>query len=79
MRIDKYLKVVRVIKRRTIASEACDKGRVRVNDKTVKPSYDIKINDIVEVGFGDKQFRFKILEVKEFAKTEEIGKMIEIL
>ena len=61
MRIDKFLKVSRVIKRRTVANEAADSGRISVNGKIVKPSYEVKIGDIVEVKFGDKTSKFEII------------------
>ena len=59
MRIDKFLKVSRIIKRRTIANEAADNGRISVNGKVVKPSYDIKVNDIVEIKFGNQTSKLK--------------------
>ena len=63
MRLDKFLKVSRVIKRRTIANEAADGGRVIVNGKVVKPSYEVKVGDIVEIKFGDKISKFKIVAI----------------
>ena len=63
MRLDKFLKMSRVIKRRTVANEAADSGRVSVNGKTVKPSYEVKIGDIVEIKFGDKVSKFEILQI----------------
>ena len=63
LRLDKFLKVSRVIKRRTVANEAADSGRVSVNGKTVKPSYEVKIGDIVEIKFGDKVSKFEILQI----------------
>ena len=63
MRIDKFLKVSRVIKRRTIANEACDAGRVLINDKVVKASADVKVGDIVEVLFGGKSVKFEVLSL----------------
>lgn len=63
MRIDKFLKVTRVIKRRTVANEAADNGRVFVNGKQVKPSYDVKVGDIVEIKFGDKTAKFEIVKI----------------
>ena len=63
MRIDKFLKVTRVIKRRTVANEAADNGRVFVNGKQVKPSYDVKVGDIVEIKFGDKIAKFEIVQI----------------
>lgn len=63
MRIDKFLKVSRIIKRRTVANEAADGGRIFVNGKKVKPSYEVKVNDIIEIKFGDKTSKFKILNI----------------
>ena len=79
MRIDKFLKVSRIIKRRTIANEAADNGRISVNGKVVKPSYDIKINDIVEIKFGDQTSKFKItaIKTKQRVRTDEVAEMID--
>ena len=63
MRIDKFLKVSRVIKRRTVANEAADGGRISVNGRVVKPSYEVKVGDIVEIKFGDKTSKFKIVAI----------------
>ena len=63
MRIDKFLKVAKIIKRRTVANEAADNGRISVNDKIVKPSYEIKIGDIVEIKFGNSISKFKIIAI----------------
>ena len=63
MRLDKFLKVSRIIKRRTVANEAADGGRISINGKVVKPSYDVKVNDIIEIRFGDKISKFRILEI----------------
>lgn len=76
MRIDKFLKISRVIKRRTIATEACSKGRVSINDRVVKASTEVKVGDIVEIKFGDKNLKFEILEIKESIKAEDTEKMI---
>ena len=62
MRIDKFLKVSRILKRRTLANQACDGGRVKVNGKSVKPSFKIKVGDIVELGFNSGTVSFKVLE-----------------
>lgn len=78
MRLDKFLKVTRIIKRRTVANEAADSGRVVVNGKVVKPSYDVKINDIIEIKFGDKVSKFKILKVPE-KNINDISEIIELL
>ncbi len=63
MRLDKFLKVSRVIKRRTVANEVADKGRVMVNGKQVKPSYEVKVGDICEITFGDKISKFEIIKI----------------
>lgn len=67
MRIDKFLKVARIIKRRTVANEAADNGRISVNGKVVKPSYEVKIGDIVEIKFGDKISKFEIIQIPKVA------------
>ena len=77
MRIDKFLKLSRVIKRRTIANEACDSGRISVNGKVVKASFEVKQGDIVEVKFGDKVSKFEIIEIPKSQKIEK--ELIKIL
>ena len=78
MRLDKFLKMSRIIKRRTVANEVADAGRVMVNGKIVKPSYSVKIGDIVEIQFGDKISKFKIIELpKVIVKSAE--EVIKIL
>lgn len=71
MRLDKFLKVSRLIKRRTVANEACDAGRVLVNDKPAKASVKVKTGDILEIQFGTKSVRVEILNVQETVKKEE--------
>ena len=78
MRIDKFLKVSRVIKRRTVANEAADSGRISVNRKIVKPSYEVKIGDIVEVKFGDKTSKFEIIEIPK-VQGKNMPELIKIL
>lgn len=78
MRLDKFLKVSRVIKRRTVANEAVDSGRVNVNGKPVKASYEVKIGDIVEIKFGDKISKFEILQIPK-AENKAAGDIIKIL
>jgi ribosomal 50S subunit-recycling heat shock protein len=78
MRLDKFLKVSRVIKRRTVANDAADMGRVSVNGKVVKPSYEVKEGDIVEIKFGDKVSKFQILKVPKVA-GKDMGELIKIL
>lgn len=70
MRLDKYLKVSRLIKRRTIANEACDAGRVTVNGKVARASYDVKVGDIVEISLGQKPLRIQVLKVSEHVTKE---------
>ena len=78
MRIDKFLKIARVIKRRTIANKAADSGRISVNGKTVKASYDVKKGDVVEIKFGDKVSKFEVIEVPEVA-GKNLPELIKIL
>jgi len=79
MRLDKYLKVSRIIKRRTVANEACDAGRVTVNGRVVKASYDVKEGDILEISFGTNPLKARVLTVKETVKKDEAKEMYEIL
>lgn len=79
MRLDKYLKVSRLIKRRTIANEACDAGRVMVNDKVVKASYDVKIGDIIEISFGNKSVKAEVTMITDTSKKEEAKEMYRYL
>lgn len=79
MRLDKFLKVSRVIKRRTVANEACDGGHVKVNDKVAKASYDVKENDMVEISFGQRVVCFRVLDVREHALKADATSMYEIL
>lgn len=79
MRIDKYLKVSRIIKRRTMAAEACDGGRVSVNGKTAKPGTDIKIGDVLEVSFGEKKVRVEVTDVSETVRKENAASMYKVL
>ncbi|MBQ3085567.1 MAG: RNA-binding S4 domain-containing protein [Clostridia bacterium] len=77
MRIDKYLKVSRLIKRRTVATEACNSGRITINGKVAKASTDVKEGDIIEIGFGGKQTKVKVLKIVEFIKADEADTMFE--
>lgn len=79
MRIDKFLKVSRILKRRSVANEACDGGRVKVNGRSVKPSCNVKEGDVVEVGFNSGAVTFRILMIKETVRKEDADKMYEIL
>lgn len=79
MRLDKYLKVSRIIKRRTIANEACDAGRVIVNGRPARASYDVKIDDIIEINFGTRNVKVQVLAVNETVKKEDSGNMYKIV
>ncbi|MBR2385589.1 MAG: RNA-binding S4 domain-containing protein [Clostridia bacterium] len=79
MRIDKFLKVSRILKRRSVANEACSGGRVSVNGKDVKPSYSLKVGDVVEIRFGEGSLKFKVLILKETVKKEEALTLYEII
>ena len=79
MRLDKYLKVSRIIKRRTVAKEVADKGRIKVNGILAKSSTDLKMNDQIEIQFGNKLLTVKVLERKESTKKEDAQKMYEII
>ena len=77
MRLDKYLKVSRLIKRRTVANDACDAGRVMVNDKVVKASYDVKLGDVIS--FGNKSVKVKVTMIADSTKKEDAKEMFEYL
>ena len=77
MRIDKYLKVSRLIKRRTVANEACDNERVSVNGKVVRASYDVKVGDVIEIRFGTRELKVRVLDVKEHALKDDASSMYE--
>ena len=79
MRLDKYLKVSRIIKRRTVAKEVADKGRIKVNGILAKSSTDLKINDEIEIRFGNKNLLVRVLEMKDSTKKEDATKMFKIL
>lgn len=79
MRLDKYLKVSRIIKRRTVAKEVADKGRIKINDILAKSSTDVKINDQIEIRFGNKLLTVKVLEMKDSTKKEDALSMYEII
>lgn len=78
MRLDKFLKISRVIKRRTVANEAADNGRVIVNGKIAKPSCDVKVGDIVEIKFGDKTSKFEIIDIPQ-VQGKDMGELIKLL
>ncbi len=79
MRLDKFLKISRIIKRRTVANDACDTEHVSVNGKRAKASYDVKVGDIIEISFGQKPLRVKVLDVKEHASKADASSLYEII
>lgn len=79
MRLDKYLKVSRLIKRRPVANDACDAGRVMVNDKVVKASYDVKVGDVIEIQFGNKSVKVEVTQVMDTVKKEDAKEMFTYL
>lgn len=79
MRIDKFLKVSRIIKRRTVANEACDSSHIVVNGRVVKASYDVEPNDIVEITFGEKTLKIRVLEVRDVIKKNDASDLYEVI
>lgn len=79
MRLDKYLKVSRIIKRRTVANEACDAGRVLINDKPAKASANVKAGDILTIQFGNKEVRVEILDVQETVKKDDAKELFRYI
>ena len=79
MRLDKYLKVSRLIKRRTVANEACDAGRVTVNGNVAKASYDVKVGDQIAIRFGDKTVEAEVLSIAETVRKEEAKEMFRYI
>lgn len=79
MRLDKYLKVSRIIKRRTVANEACDASHISVNGKRAKASYDVKVGDVIEVSFGQRTLRVRVTDVKDTTKKADAAALFEVL
>ena len=79
MRLDKYLKVSRLIKRRTVANEACDGGRVLINDKPAKASTNVKVGDIISISFGNKEVKVEVLDVQETVKKDDAKELYRYL
>ena len=79
MRLDKYLKVARIIKRRTVANDACDAAHVTVNGRPAKASYDVKEGDVVEVTFGQRTLKVKVLDVREHALKADASSLYEVI
>ena len=79
MRLDKFLKVSRLIKRRTVANEACDAQRVEVNGRTVKASYDVKVGDVISIRIGEKVIKAEVTDIKEHALKNDAPLMYKLL
>ncbi len=79
MRLDKYLKVSRLIKRRTVANEACDAGRVSINGKVAKASQDVRVGDTIVIGFGTKNVKVEVLSIQDTSKKEEAKELFRYL
>ena len=79
MRLDKYLKVSRIIKRRTVANDACDADHVNVNGRRAKASYDVKVGDVLEITFGQRTLKLRVLEVKETVAKADAASMYEVI
>lgn len=79
MRLDKYLKLSRIIKRRTVANDACDSSHVSVNGRVAKASYDVKPGDIIEISYGSRLMKFRVLSLNENAKKSDAAQMYELL
>ena len=79
MRLDKYLKVTRIIKRRTVANEACDAAHVTVNGRPAKASYDVKVGDVIEITFGQRTTRIRVLDVREVVAKADAAGMYEVI
>ena len=79
MRLDKYLKVSRIIKRRTVANDACDNALVTVNDKPAKASYDVKVGDVISITFGERTVKVRVLEINEHALKKDAALMYEAI
>ncbi len=79
MRLDKFLKVSRIIKRRTVANNACDSEHVKVNGKDAKASYDVKIGDVIEIAFGERILRVKVRDIKEHTLKNDASELYEVM
>ena len=79
MRLDKFLKVSRIIKRRTVANDACDAARVSVNGRVVKASYDVKVGDVLEITFGQRLMKVRVKDVKEYTAKNDASLLYEVI
>ena len=79
MRLDKFLKVTKVIKRRTVANQAADNGRVKANEKVVKPSYEVKVGDVIEIQFGNSISKFEVLKIPTGQSVKDLSEVIKLV
>ncbi|MBE7030440.1 MAG: RNA-binding S4 domain-containing protein [Ruminococcaceae bacterium] len=79
MRLDKFLKVSRLIKRRTVANEACEQGKIKVNDKVAKPAADVKVGDILELTLGERVIRVEVMKIAEHTLKEDAADLYRVL
>ncbi|HCC07929.1 MAG TPA: RNA-binding protein [Clostridiales bacterium] len=79
MRLDKYLKVSRIIKRRTLAKDFCDANRVKINERGVRASYEVKIGDIIQINFGNSSLKAEITDIREFVRKEDSKEMYKLI
>lgn len=79
MRLDKYLKITRIIKRRTVANEACDAGKISVNDKIARASYDVKVGDIIKINMGQKPLKVKVISISDYVKKDEAANYYQVI
>ncbi len=79
MRLDKFLKVSRIIKRRTVANDACDTEHVFVNGKRAKASYDVKVGDVIEITFGERTMKVRVIDVREHIAKADVASLYEVL
>ena len=79
MRLDKFLKVSRIIKRRTVANDACDTERIAVNGRVVKASYNVKVGDVIEVSFGQRTLKVRVTDVKDVVKKDDASQLYEVI
>jgi len=79
MRLDKFLKVSRIIKRRTVANEACDASHICVNGRLAKASYDVKVGDVIEVTFGERTLKVRVLDVKDYTAKADASSLYEVI
>ncbi len=79
MRLDKYLKISRLIKRRTVANEACDAGKILVNDKVARASYAVKLGDVIRIQMGQKEMKVRVEQTPEFVKKEDTAALYTVL